>query len=59
MLYFPSNLSIEGSEETGPDTAQLAERQTPEDENAQDKGNLNYVIIKDLIVRFKNDNIKF
>jgi hypothetical protein len=51
-------LSIEGSEETGPDTGQLAELQTLEDEKVQDKGNY-YVIIKDLVMRFGNDNIKF
>jgi hypothetical protein len=58
LLYFPSNLSIEGSEETGPDTGQLAELQTLEDEKAQDKSNY-YLIIKDLVMRFGNDNIKF
>jgi hypothetical protein len=59
LLYFPSNLSIQGSEETGPDTGQIAELQTLEDEKAQlDKGNY-YVIIKDLVMRFGNDNIKF
>jgi hypothetical protein len=58
LLYFPSNLSIQGSEETGPDTGQIAELQTLEDEKAQDKGNY-YVIIKDLVMRFGNDNVKF
>jgi hypothetical protein len=49
---------MEGSEETGPVAAQQAELQPLEDEKAQDKGNY-YVIIKDLVMRFHNDNIKF
>ena len=57
MLYFPSNLSIQGSEETGPDTGQIAELQTLEDEKAQDKGNY-YVIIKDLVMITLNFNYR-
>jgi hypothetical protein len=49
---------MEGSEETGPVTAQQAEPQPLEDEKAQDKGNY-YVIIKDLVMRFHKITLNF